>query len=446
MAEREKRDSILRSWKEIAAHLGVDGRTCARWEKKFGLPIHRAQGEVYRSRVFAYRDELDTWFQTTFRNQNGATAAVRPLGSRRTWLWSLPVLAAVILGGWVLIPKKSHGPDASSLAPAGFRIEGSVLVILNNAGRKLWSYDTGLANLMPDKYYMDSEPLYANNTGDPFILFRDLQGDGRPEVLFATQTSDELREGDLICLSDRGDLLWKFHAGREVLFGTKTYSSDYRISWFDASDLEGDGRLEVLLSSIHNPEWPCQLALLSSEGTLLGEYWNAGHIIDAVGADIDSDGRKELIAGGLNNEYRKACLVALDTPEFHGSSPNSSEFRSPDLPPGGEIAYLLLPRTQIDQLEGLYEGPEDVQLLANGNIRVFMHISGLFFEFRPDLTLLQILPSHAFELLHQKYFRAGKVTTPYSEQEYVKPLEKEVLYFDGQGWTTTPTTKLKLAR
>ena len=446
MAELEKRDSILRSWKEIAAHLGVDGRTCARWEKKFGLPIHRAQGEVYRSRVFAYRDELDTWFQTTFRNQNGATAAVRPLGSRRAWLWSLPVLAAVILGGWVLIPKKSHGPDASSLAPAGFRIEGSVLVILNNAGRKLWSYDTGLANLMPDKYYMDSEPLYANNTGDPFILFRDLQGDGRQEVLFSTQTRDELLEGELICFTDRGDRLWKFHAGGEKRFGTKKYSPDFRINCFDATDLDGDGRLEIFLSAIHNPEWPCQLALLTPEGTLLGEYWNSGHIVDIVAADIDADGRKELLAGGTNNEFRKACLVALDTPEFQGSSPNSGEFQSADAVPGGEIAYILLPRTQIDQMEDLYESVADISLLANGNVRVFTLLSALFFEFRPDLTLQHVLDSHDFQRLHKKYFQNGKVKTPYTEEEYIKPLEKQVLYFDGQGWTTTPTTKLKLAR
>ena len=440
---------LLRSWKEIAAHLGVDGRTCARWEKKFGLPIHRAQGEVYRSRVFAYRDELDAWFQKTFRNQQGVTATVRPPTRRRIWLGSLPVLAAVIIGAWILIPTKEPGPAPSDRVPADFQIEGSVLVILNVAGQPLWSYDTRLPNLSSDKEYKDTElgargP--AKGGGNLYVLFRDLQGEGRKEVLFATQTRDELLEGDLICLSDRGERLWNFHAGREMRFGIKKYSSDYRISWFDASDLDGDGRLEVLLSSIHNPEWPCQLALLSSDGSLLGEYWNSGHIVDFVAVDIDSDGRKELVAGGLNNEFRKVCVVALDTPEFRGSSPNSGEFLSADFPTGEEIAYILLPRTNIDQMEELYESVFNIQLLAKGNIRVLTNISRLFFEFRPDLTLQQVLGSHGFEKLHRKYFEAGKVTTPYSDNIYIERLKKEVLYFDGQGWTTTPKVRLKHTR
>jgi hypothetical protein len=338
------------------------------------------------------------------------------------------------------------GPNPSDTVPADFRIEGSVLVILNRAGQTLWSYDTHLEKLLQDKYYKDINALESRAIGNLYVQFVDLQGDGGQEVLFATQTHDELGEGDLYCFNDRGTRLWRFHAGRELRFGTKTYSPDYRISFFDAIDLDGDERMEVFLASQHFPEWPCQVSVLSDEGILLGEYWNSGAIADMIAMDLDADGKKELVAAGLNNEYRKTCLIALDMPEFHGSSTNSGEFRSPDLPSGGEIAYLLLPRTQIEQMEALYEGPEDIRLLANGNIHIETHISHFFFEFRPDLTLLQILPSHAFELIHQKYFRAGKVTTPYSEEEYIKPLKKEVLYFDGQGWTTTPTTKLKTAR
>ncbi|MDH4270525.1 MAG: VCBS repeat-containing protein [Candidatus Aminicenantes bacterium] len=444
MAEPEKADNKLRSWKEIAAHLRVDERTCARWEKNFGLPVHRAQGEGKKSRVLAYRDELDAWLQTTFRNhQKGANATARPPRGRRIWLWSLPILAAVIIGALVLILPKWPERDLSDRVPADFRIEGSVLVILDGAGEPLGSYDTGLPNLWSEKEYKDISISSNRPLGLLYVLIRDIQGDGRQEVLFATQTRDELSEGDLICLNAKGDELWKFHSGRELPFGTKTYSPDYRISCLDASDLDGDGRMEIFLASQHYPEWPCQISLLSSDGISLGEYWNSGSVNDMVAVDLDADGRKEIVGAGLNNEYRKACVIALGGAGFRGASPNSGEFRSAEFPTGGHIAYILLPRTEIDRMEYPYEGPEDIRLLANGNFQVFTHISRLFFEFRPDLTLQHVLSSHAFELLHQKYYSAGKVPKPYSEQEYIKPLEKEVLYFDGQGWTTTPTTKLK---
>ena len=57
-----KDDNILRSWKEIAAYLGYEGRSCRRWEINLGLPIHRIGG-AKKSSVFAYKKELDTWLK-----------------------------------------------------------------------------------------------------------------------------------------------------------------------------------------------------------------------------------------------------------------------------------------------------------------------------------------------------------------------------------------------
>jgi len=60
MAERE----ILDSWKEISAYLKRDARTCQRYERELGLPVHRLDGSP-RARVFGYKDELDAWLAKT---------------------------------------------------------------------------------------------------------------------------------------------------------------------------------------------------------------------------------------------------------------------------------------------------------------------------------------------------------------------------------------------
>ena len=70
--EGQVKDNVLRSWKEIAAYLGYDQRTCCRWEQKFGMPVHRAEGGASKSPVIAYKDEIDGWFQATFTNSNPA--------------------------------------------------------------------------------------------------------------------------------------------------------------------------------------------------------------------------------------------------------------------------------------------------------------------------------------------------------------------------------------
>ena len=54
------KDNLLRSWKDISAYLGCDVRTCCRWEKQHGMPVHRAEGGEAKSHVFAYKDELDS--------------------------------------------------------------------------------------------------------------------------------------------------------------------------------------------------------------------------------------------------------------------------------------------------------------------------------------------------------------------------------------------------
>ncbi len=62
--EESPRGSRLETWGEIAAYLGREIRTVQRWEKSMGLPIRRlGSGTDKQSRVYAFRHELDAWWQ-----------------------------------------------------------------------------------------------------------------------------------------------------------------------------------------------------------------------------------------------------------------------------------------------------------------------------------------------------------------------------------------------
>ncbi|HZU25525.1 MAG TPA: tetratricopeptide repeat protein [Bryobacteraceae bacterium] len=74
----------LNSWKEIAAHLRVSVRTVQRWEKTEDLPAHRHRHAAADS-VFAYRSELDAWWNSrpqlrepAVENLSPASIAVLP--------------------------------------------------------------------------------------------------------------------------------------------------------------------------------------------------------------------------------------------------------------------------------------------------------------------------------------------------------------------------------
>jgi serine/threonine-protein kinase len=77
----------LNSWKEIAAHLRVSVRTAQRWEKTENLPAHRHRHAAADS-VFAYRSELDAWWdrrpqlrEPAVENPSPASIAVLPFAN-----------------------------------------------------------------------------------------------------------------------------------------------------------------------------------------------------------------------------------------------------------------------------------------------------------------------------------------------------------------------------
>jgi len=56
-------DDRLDSWKEVSEYIRRDVGTCIKWTKCYGLPVHHIDKEARRSRVFAFKSEIDTWFQ-----------------------------------------------------------------------------------------------------------------------------------------------------------------------------------------------------------------------------------------------------------------------------------------------------------------------------------------------------------------------------------------------
>ena len=52
----------LDSWKAISKYVDRTVRTCRRWSMDLGMPVYRIDKTSKRSRVFAFRKEIDAWF------------------------------------------------------------------------------------------------------------------------------------------------------------------------------------------------------------------------------------------------------------------------------------------------------------------------------------------------------------------------------------------------
>lgn len=127
---------VLQSWKEIASYLGRAERTCRRWEKEFGLPVHRMDGSP-RASVFAYKEELDNWLDRLL--------CEKKISSRRPFIFSKKKLAIVLsvsilfvsilaVVAWKILSPKAgvlSSSDKPSLAILSFR---------NNTGDASFDY------------------------------------------------------------------------------------------------------------------------------------------------------------------------------------------------------------------------------------------------------------------------------------------------------------------
>lgn len=120
---------VLVSWKEIGAYLGRDPRTCQRWQRELGLPIHRMDGSP-KARIYAYPDELDRWLEEKLRAPELPRGALNDLTTPRVIILELTplkvllliiALTAAIFGGTILwyppVPPKPRLAESVSGQP-----------------------------------------------------------------------------------------------------------------------------------------------------------------------------------------------------------------------------------------------------------------------------------------------------------------------------------------
>ena len=437
MAANGKKENLLTSWKEIAAYLDRDVRTCIRWEQRYGLPVHRLDRES-KAKVFAYKDEVDGWLRDR--------SATSPLEPRRSWagpaigrfLMAL-ALIAVAAAAYFLVPGLR-----SDRVPADFHIYGPMLVVTNARGAELWRRDTGIANLETEDLYRKHFQVRKHD-GEfgpqawPLISFVDLDGDGRRETLFSIKTTDETNEGTLTCYNPQGREMWRFRAGRELVFGGKLFRREYRIFGFDVADYDGDGKPEVLVMSVHKPDWPCQVAILDARGNLKGEYWNSGYLLDAATGDIDGDGQKELVLSGVNNGFRRGCVVVFKAGNVHGSSPqDEGDFRCSSLGPGTQIAYILFPGNRLHELTAHEGEPINSFWIHEGaGMTGVTQETGIFFDLDRRLDCTSVTFGNFTRNLYERLVRGGAVLPPL-DKHYEKALASGFLYYEGGAWVRRP--------
>jgi len=114
-----------------------------------------------------------------------------------------------------------------------------------------------------------------------------------------------------------GKVRWKF------VTGARHYRPDdaLRVQDMAVCDLDGDGTKELAVISCHCKWFPGRLCVLDSSGKLLGEFWNPGHLTSVKIADLEGDGKFEVVVSGVNNDRQMSAFVAcFSASDVHGGA------------------------------------------------------------------------------------------------------------------------------
>jgi len=359
------------------------------------------------------------WIAAKLRGQKHDLAEDRPLDlqvihrRKRKTVAAVAALLVVGIAAYVAVRVFAVHPR-----PQFGRLDGTVLRIMDAEGKELWSknFPEGFG---PDWHY----PKGA----DGHIWFEDLEGRGHISVLFSYSpgggNTTAIRSSVLICYSDRGREKWRWTPGRELpeLNGSRATFLTSAVGVLKAT---GNRPARIVVSSQYWPWWANQIALLDSSGKTVSEYWHSGALTYTTLADLDGDGRQEIIAAGVSEYDHQATLVVLDSDRVFGASTEvRPEFQIHGMGVAQEKLRLLFPRSDLNRALYQFNLAQD-PTVEHGSLRLTVAecITPLgcpiWYEFDKNFRLIAAYAGgDEFRSTHNRFYQTGKNAHTLSAEE-----------------------------
>jgi len=342
----------------------------------------------------------------------GASGDYPPVssGSRRSVFTIIGAAAAVGILAYVVIRMMTLGDQ-----PQSAHLDGAVLTVMNAEGKELWRKS------FPDGFWQE----YYEHGLASRMWFGDLDGKGHTSVLLLYHPGVDPGSHStmLICYSDRGKEKWRWTPGRDLpeLGGLP---ATFRTVGFGVLKGRKGELSRIVVSSIHLPLYPHQIAILDSNGKMISEYWHSGHLFHLTLADLDGDGREEIIASGISNGYRQATLIVLDPDRVYGASTEAArpEIQIHGMGVAAERLRLLFPRSDLNKALYTYNEGEDVTVGSTGIrfvVRECQQREGckILYVFDKNFRLLSAEAADEFRDVHKEFYLKSKNNHPFSPQE-----------------------------
>jgi hypothetical protein len=288
------------------------------------------------------------------------------------------------------------------------RLDGTVLRMADGEGKELWSKN------FPEGFSTD---WYYQKGLAPYLWFGDLEGNGHTSVLFSyvPAGTPASHSSTLICYSDRGKEKWRWVPGRELpeLAGSSTTYLTWAVRVLKATATRPP---RIVVLSQEQPWWPSQIALLDSKGKTVSEYWHSGGLGYMVLADLDGDGREEIIATGASEYDHQATLLVLDSDRVFGASTEERpEFQIHGMGVAQERLRFLFPRSDLNRALFQFNAAMEPSV-ENGSLRLTVAecisstaVCRIFYQFDKNFHLIAAFAGgDEFRSAHERFYQSGK--------------------------------------
>jgi len=415
----------LTGWKEIASFLGKGVRTAQRWEKDYGLPVHRIGregGEI----IFASRREITTWLERGGRagadEQEGLGAATpdsppprtnervaheRPRARRTAWVLTSVVVALAGVGLWALLRPTPN--------PYGWRADHDRLVVYDDQDVVLFEAPLGFAPDIEDRPYLHA----SGGIG----VVEDIDGDGSREVIFGARDQARGPSTAFHVFDADGSQRARIQPDHVVTFGDSRYAAPW-LPYRVFVNRRADGTPAIHLVFIHGLNYPSLLLEIDAQGDTLAEYWSNGYVEDVE--YVRWRGKEVLAVGASNNDFQGSSLALFESGRASGTAPAAKDaYRCLDCPNdggSGPSAFVVFPRRCLqqsvngtgvvggvwtDSAGSFFVRVEEGDPTTDGHLA-----SAATYVLDADLNLQKVEPLSGMFIEHDVWYRRGIIEHP----------------------------------
>lgn len=324
--------------------------------------------------------------------------------------------------------------------PASLTTDGNLLFVRNKNGKILWT----------KKIDIGRDQINNQKILGMFFNLYDIDDDGINEVLIANEaTADIYRNksrGELNCYNKNNEKVWSFYFDDSVSSDRESLDRYYTIFLIDTLTFNFQKSLFLISTNSASFSSAIYRINLTTGRRLPGTLWCSGHTTEALIKDLNDDGRKDILAIGMDNGFEQQVVFAFTIDTLTKVRPSINEYIIKNFPISDFLSYIRIPKTDYTKyIQVRVPGVEKGSLVDEIFEKVYRFIIQTGFDYNKcsiwiklnyNLKDIDFVVDNQFRVIRDSLVAQGKLLPPYTDTyEYREILKSNILYWKADSST-----------